>query len=99
MRAKIIAALLIIITLLFFGCSPNPKVILIGKILSEKNHYGVTEYTILTSENTTYTFKIRDGYLLPLGQTFEFHLQHIKGDEFISDSTVPVPKRIEGGAR
>ena len=87
---KLIAAIVAIVVLAaaVIGCSSRlqENVMIIGVVKEQNIHngfvYDVAEYKLTMDDGTEFSIKVREGWLLPVGQRFVFRLKHAENDEY-----------------
>jgi hypothetical protein len=87
------AVLLLLLSILFTGCATEGEITLKGSLNEQSVKsgwaYSVAVYT-LSSGNETTTFKVRDGWELMTGETYEFVLHHVEKDEYTAVSITQI---------
>ncbi len=88
---RVISFILLCLLLLspFTSCGPEGEITLKGELNEQSVKrgwaYSVATYTISNKEGAI-TFKVRDGWELMTGETYEFVLHHIERDEYTAVS-------------
>lgn len=88
-RILALAIVLVAVVLPVLGCAPQGTITLKGELnkqsIRSRWAYSVATYTI-SSRDELITLRVRDGWELIVGETYEFILRHIEDGEYVAVS-------------